>query len=392
VLVTSDLHFPGVPSEASQWTEKELSEMFGAVEGPAMLILAGDVIELWAGERPSAAEAMAAHPSFAAAVRAFGSHPGRRVVCLPGNHDGCLGWDPDAVRVVQQDLGAELAFSVDLALTTANGPRIVHIEHGHRWDPANAFHDPRDPLDTPLGQHVVQEVLPDLAASAESSLLQGLDALADPRTFPAFVTSRVFYRRLVKELRWLIVPLLVAAGIHYGIFLLDEPAKLRLTARDFVVFNIALVIVVLVTAAVLMLAGRRTWTSASSGMAHRRGRAQNDNARAAAEEMIAIGHVGLVSGHTHHAELTPLGQGFYANSGSGTKVVEQCEARLHFPHVFLTRLQLSWVELEAGEDGWRVQLWAAHRPSQDSAWIERVMARPDQRAGHEPSVVASFPS
>jgi UDP-2,3-diacylglucosamine pyrophosphatase LpxH len=392
VFVTSDLHFPRVPSEASRWAESEVSRALGEIEGPALLVLAGDVIELWAGEEPSASAAMTTHPKFVHAVAAFNQREDRRVICLPGNHDGRLGWDTEAVRVVQDDLGAELTFAVDLVLATAEGVRTVHIEHGHAFDPANRFADPRDPNDHPLGQHIVQEVLPDLARSSDASLLHGVESLADPRTFPAFVTSRVFYHRVVRAARWLLLPLVFAIGIHYGITILDEPARLRLRARDLVIFDIVVIVAVALTALVLMLAGHKTWHSATSGGATAgRGREQNDNSRAGARELVTNGYAGLICGHTHHPELTPLGRGFYANTGSGTRVIEQFSARFRFPHIFLTRLQLSWIEMEAGPHGWQVQLWEGYRPAGKTTRMERLLSGKADRAGAQPAVVKTYP-
>src|SRR5207302_6817850 len=154
---------------------------------------------------------------------------------------------------VPKRMGARLAFAVDLLLPGAQGPERVHIEHGHRWDPANAFENPRDPVDTPLGEHIVKELLPDLASRDAAGVLAGVESLEDPRTFPSFVTSRVFYRRVLKEARWLVVPLVLAIGIHYGIALGDAPAKLHLRARDFIVFDASIVLLALATAPVPVL-------------------------------------------------------------------------------------------------------------------------------------------
>jgi hypothetical protein len=283
-----------------------------------------------------------------------------------------------------------MAFAVELVLAGSNGSERVHVEHGHRWDPANVFHDPRNALDTPLGQHIVQEILPDLAKEDESGVLAGLESLEDPRTFPSFVASRVFYRRLLKETRWLLVPLVLAVGLHFGIALLDEPAKLHLRARDFLIFDGAVVFLALVTGAVMILAGKHAWKSASVGVVDKRGKSQNDNARAAAESLVRSGYRGMVSGHTHHPELTSFGDGFYANTGSGTKVVEQLDARLDLPHVFEARLQLSWVVLHATAAGWTADLHAGGRPVPGTT-LERLATPPRARLPADPAVVASYP-
>jgi UDP-2,3-diacylglucosamine pyrophosphatase LpxH len=390
VLITSDLHFATTRTEASAWAEVEMAQALQSETGPAVLILAGDVFELWAGADPDAAGAMAAHPLFPSAVKEFGQPADRHVICLPGNHDGRLGWDPVAAGVAK-GLGARLAFAVELVLPgTGGGGERVRVEHGHRWDPANAFHDPRNALDTPLGQHIVQEILPDLAKEDESGVLAGVESLEDPRTFPSFVASRVFYRRLLKETRWLLVPLVLAVGLHFGIVLLDEPAKLHLRARDFVIFDVAVVLLALVTAGVVVLAGRHAWKGATIGVVDKRGKSQNDNARAAAQQLVQSGYRGMVSGHTHHPELTSFGNGFYANTGSGTKVVEELDARLDLPHVFEARLQLSWVVLRASDAGWAAELHVGGRPVPGTV-LERLATPPFERVPSDPSVVASYP-
>jgi UDP-2,3-diacylglucosamine pyrophosphatase LpxH len=173
VLITSDLHFAKNRTEASAWAEEEVARALEKVEGPAVYIMAGDVFELWAGTDPTAEGAMAAHPRFEAAVKDFASGPERHVICLPGNHDGSLAWDAAAAEVPQR-MGARMAFAVDLVLPGAQGPERVHVEHGHRWDPANAFENPRDPVDTPLGEHIVKELLPDLATRDAAGVLAGV--------------------------------------------------------------------------------------------------------------------------------------------------------------------------------------------------------------------------
>src|SRR5437764_1002643 len=274
VLITSDLHFAAERTESSGWAEEEISQALEQVQGPAVYVMAGDVFELWAGDDPTSEAAMASHPRFEAAVKDFASAADRHVVCLPGNHDGSLGWDTAAAEVPKR-MGARIAFAVDLVLQGPQGPERVHIEHGHRHDPANAFQDPRDPVDTPLGQHIVKELLPDLATRDAGGVLAGVESLDDPRTFPSFISSRVFYRRLVKETRWLLIPVIIAVAIHFGLDLADSPLHLHLSASDFLIFDIVIVVLVVITAVVLILAGRHAWKGAQFTVMSKRGKNQN---------------------------------------------------------------------------------------------------------------------
>jgi len=76
----------------------------------------------------------------------------------------------------------------------------------------------------------------------------------------------------------------------------------------------------------------------------------NDEARAEAERLIGAGFAGLVTGHTAEPELTALGNGFYANNGSGGIVVRPRSRRWGRASIPVAERQVSWIELEAGAD------------------------------------------
>jgi len=178
--------------------------------------------------------------------------------------------------------------------------------------------------------------------------------------------------------------------VHFGLDLADTPLHLHLSARDFLIFDLAVVALAVVTALVLILAGRHAWKGASITVVSKRGKNQNDNARAAADELVRSGYRGMVSGHTHHPELSSLGTGFYANTGSGTKIVEAVDTRFDLPHVFEAKMQLSWVRLDATDRGWQVSLVIGHRPIPGS-FIERVVTPAREKHPENPAVVASYP-
>ena len=69
----------------------------------------------------------------------------------------------------------DVALACDLAVETGGGVQLVRVMHGHQFDPYNAFDDPRSPVDTLLGHHVVRQVLPKLASRDQpGSLLEGV--------------------------------------------------------------------------------------------------------------------------------------------------------------------------------------------------------------------------
>ena len=132
----------------------------------------------------------------------------RRAILLPGNRDRAILYDSAANAAVIA-AGFEVALTVQLQVATAAGPKLVCIEPGWRFDERNAFVDPADRRDTPLGHHAVAEILPALAGSS-SPWLAGIDRLADPSGLPRFVASRLTYRRVVRWLWWLLVPIAAA--------------------------------------------------------------------------------------------------------------------------------------------------------------------------------------
>ena len=46
-----------------------------------------------------------------------------------------------------------------------------------------------------------------------------------------------------------------------------------------------------------------------------------------AARLVTQGYAGMISGHTHEPELSVVGNGFYANTGSGTASVVSRRAR-----------------------------------------------------------------
>ena len=69
----------------------------------------------------------------------------------------------------------------------------------------------------------------------------------------------------------------------------------------------------------------------------------------------------MISGHTHEPELSVVGNGFYANTGSGTASVVARPARLRLPHPFVTVHRFSYVEMTGGAV-LGLQLWLREVP------------------------------
>jgi lysylphosphatidylglycerol synthetase-like protein (DUF2156 family)/UDP-2,3-diacylglucosamine pyrophosphatase LpxH len=392
-LVVSDLHLPAQPTAASRQAVRELGQALEGWAGPGVLVLLGDVLELLLGnDAADPAPALDAHPGFIAALTLFAAEPGRRIVYVIGNHDGRLAWDAAAARTVVAATGAALCLVADLRFHAGGGPRTVRVEHGHRLDPSNSFADPRNPLDIPLGHHVVREALPALEGAA---WLSGVEHLADPASIPNFIASRLAYRKMARYLSWLAVPLLLALVVK--IPLVVALAERRGRAGDLTLWShrvlmaagVVFVDVALVGVTVA-LGARQAWRALSGSLGALGSRDGNRAAQTDAETLVGNGYAGFITGHTHRAELRPVGRGFYANTGCCDEILVERPARFGLPPVFGAERERSWVELEAGAE-LRVRLHHTRTPERDERLLERIVARRRPATPDRPVVVAEYP-
>jgi lysylphosphatidylglycerol synthetase-like protein (DUF2156 family)/UDP-2,3-diacylglucosamine pyrophosphatase LpxH len=392
VVVVSDLHLPPVASDVSTQAADELSELLNGFDQPGMLVIAGDGFELLAAA-PDVAAILDSHPQFTGAVKRFAQGRDHRVVLTPGNHDGQLAWDCDSVAVLRDCLGmTDIALACDLAVETGDGTALVRVMHGHQFDHYNAFDDPRSPVDTPLGHHIVRQVLPKLASRDQpGALLEGVRSCNGDPT--AFLGSRLLYRMVAGWLWWLAVPFAAALVLRFLSFtpgikpLLSHHAERWLVW--FGILVVAIAVIAAVTAVATMLRVNRALAEASVG---ERGDASAHNAtvRAEAARLIAAGYAGLITGHTHEPELCQVDGGFYANTGCATEVVRGRKARFGLPTPFLAVRRLSVVEVMAGPV-LSVSLSLAERPIGQPSFLERVVLAPERGRPQTLQVVGRLP-
>ncbi len=390
VIVVSDLFLGAKRTETSGSASVELARALERAEGPGAVVVAGNAFDLLVPPGGNPASALGAHRELGQALTSYlAADSGRRAILLPGNRDRAILYDPAAIAAVIA-AGFEVALTVELQVATAAGPKQVCIEPGWRFDERNAFVDPADPRDTPLGHHAVAEILPSLAGSS-SPWLAGIDRLIDPSGLPRFVASRLTYRRVVRWLWWLLVP--IAAALLSRLpdyWLFGVPRKLEPFSSRLLGLGLTLVVEVIVAGLVLVLVNHRVWHSAGRSLLGPSAHHANDRAREASRRILAAGGVGLVTGHTLQPELARVGTGFYANSGACGEVVEERPSRLGLPPVFVHIQQLSWVEIEAGAQV-HAKLLLARSYLRPATVLERFAAGRLLHNGGEPEVVASFP-
>jgi UDP-2,3-diacylglucosamine pyrophosphatase LpxH len=387
VLIASDLHLPPERTDVSGRSCDALVARLTELDGPLTVVLAGDIAELLGFSEATATDILRAHDDLCAALLAVSARGGQ-VIYTIGNHDGDLAWDVKSADAVWELMGAQLCLAADLVFGDG---RKIRIEHGHQLDPYNCFHDPRNSLDTPIGHHVVREVIPRIEWLGRG-WVDGAHEMADPTDFPSFIASRLVYRKLIRHVWWLIaipLALLILVRIPAWVsFRTDHPDTGVWIHRSVILGYGAVVDLVVIIALVAILA-RRAWLAVSALALDERGYGQNKAARQRAEDLVADGYQGFVSGHTHHPELHAAGgSGFYANSGSCTSVVEALGGRLGLPPAYVRTQQVCWVEI-TGPGG--ASLMAARVVLPGATRGERFAARGRNPYSRTPTRVASWP-
>src|SRR5262245_7017811 len=386
VITASDLHLPPVRTDVSGRSCETLARHLDGEPGPLTVVLAGDVVELLGFPEATATDILRAHEDLCVALAAVTARGGQVIYAI-GNHDADLAWDVKTADAVREMTGARLCLAADLILPDG---RKVRVEHGHQLDPYNCFHDPRNALDTPIGHHIVREVIPKIEWLGQG-WVDGAHEMADPTDFPSFVGSRMVYRKLGRRLWWLIaIPLGILILLRIPVL---SSIRTRYPDTDIWVhrgeiLGYGAIADLVMLAVVVAILARRSWLSISALALDERGYGQNHAARQRAADLVADGYHGFISGHTHHPELGAIASGFYANSGSGTSVVEGIGGRFGLPPAYVRNQQVCWVEV----DGEQTQLVSARVELPGATKMERFVARGRNPHSDTPVCVASWPA
>src|SRR5215211_625100 len=166
VVFVSDSHIGGDRGCDGFESPDELEVLFVELadrEGPVELILTGDFFDFLQIGKVADGENRASltidRPEYRdlfAALKRFREAADKRVTYLPGNHDAESFWNKEIQKTLRErGLVDELPYYYLASVETGGGRRVVYCEHGNQFDPENRVGDYHDPLDTPLGHHVV---------------------------------------------------------------------------------------------------------------------------------------------------------------------------------------------------------------------------------------------
>jgi UDP-2,3-diacylglucosamine pyrophosphatase LpxH len=371
---------------------KALFDELAAHAAPVELVLAGDFFDFLRIAKPpegaNRASVTIERPEYREvfdALRGLARGESRTVIYLPGNHDAEMWWNHE-IRAALEREGLVHEFALSYAAAFASEPeRIVYCEHGNQFDPSNAFHDYADPFDTPLGSHIVTDLVPRIPTGRTVSAmhLREVDRVFPLTLIPEWLAGRLFYDVVALSARWLLLPLI---GLYLAIELLALAfGKDRGGEELFVAlaFNVPLLIIFFgLFLLVLRWTAARTIRSATA----RFGGAAGDHGGEGDPAVAAIrGHLEtgrrpplagelpgaiavFVSGHTHAPSLTGFdagdgSRGVLVNSGCWLRQLQPVAARLSAPHVFVGRFVQTHVRVYRSREGVQLELWERPRPT-----------------------------
>jgi len=310
----------------------------------------------------------------------------------------------------------EFALSYVASFEVGGEHRIVYCEHGNQFDPANTVEDYGDPLDTPLGYHVVTDFTRRIAPFGE--VARGLDLSEIKMVYPLvalprWIASRYFYNFLGTVTAYLLLPLLVAYVVYrVAAFFLavarDDPGWFLANYQEllpvhrlfldigfygllvliiFAIFFLVIRHAVRRTLATISLKQRTHYSPAEDSRSEIRkillGEASSPMNPSVGSENIDI----FVSGHTHLPSLDELEKsdgrhGVMVNSGCWLRQLQPVSPHLKGPPVFVSKFVLTHVRVFIQGSSLRVELWEHPKPAgQRLTRIERLFSwnrRPPQ--------------
>jgi UDP-2,3-diacylglucosamine pyrophosphatase LpxH len=404
VVFLSDSHIGGDDRDIFE-SPADLAALFDSLNdhgGPVELVLAGDFFDFLrianvpAGQNH--ASATISRPEYRelfAALRRFARGASRTVVYLPGNHDAEAWWNQEIRADLEREgLVHEFALSYSASFEAAPD-QVVYCEHGNEFDPENTIRDYDDALDTPLGSHVVTDILPrvPLGWAAGGGRLRDVDRVFPLTRITEWLAVRLYYVVVTQLVRWLLLPLLILYAAHA---LVQGGGS----AQVLVELGYDVGVLLLVFGLFLVIAGRTANRWIRSSTARFRG---TDEAELIRERLEAgqppplaaspTADVAVfVSGHTHAPALThfdwPTGRGAIVNSGCWLRQLHPVPARLGVPPVFVSRFVQTHVRVYWDDRALQVELWEHPRPSSQRLRVAERLAAAG-RLPAEPDVDAA---
>ncbi len=377
VLVASDVFIGRFDPERRREIVK-FNNYLRTVDGPGVIIFAGNLFDLLFSQTDeSLCDLIKKHGAFFEELYRLVKLRGFALYIIPGSRDNHLAWNARMQDELGALFGARIALEFSLEIETGDGSGRVEVVSGREFESRSAPRDPYAQADTPWVSHLVGEIAPSVASRA--TWLAGMDLVDDPSAMSRFIASRVFYRKAMRYLPWLIAPILFA-------FLLKLPLIFAIPALGHFKHRIFTVAPFLQAAAgatildaILVLAlatwiARRTYIGLIESPQPTSPASPNPNigARIAATEELSRGATGFISGNSLNAELSDLSEGFFCATGAIAMTYREKPARLGLPAVFQPVMQCTWLEIQPGAKI-RVRLYSLSEDKRLGSFTERIV-------------------
>lgn len=439
LIFLSDLHLATDPGKHDFFAQAELTALLDealAREEPVDVIFNGDffdLLQLTGSDRLAAFRETLEQPAnreLLARLRLVTASDRHQCIYLIGNHDSEVGWNDD-VRRYLLDAGLvnriELAYAYTYRATDGNGC-FVYAEHGNEYDGVNAVGDYRNPAVTPLGAHIVTDLVNYLEPLGRHASIDAPTSIADvdnihPLGFiPWWLISTYFYSQVRRVVKYIVVPALVLYGFFHllPVYLLLERYRGSVLARGLqslpdAPFVFALLVIAFDSSLLLIFL---VWLLVRYDFARTRRRYglqdPDDILRRGARhyrrtcESLVSGRLRpafwpvdtpwegadlFVYGHTHEEDLT-LNEDSdtvraYANTGTWTRKVIRLQTHFRLPPVFIPIFSLSYVVVERTGDRMRVRLWVQPKElTYRLPWTERLATLGRRRPAQRPPSLA----
>lgn len=384
-----------LPPEQVTNSRRKFIETLNGWDGPGAVVIAGNLLDLLSGTETYAGSDTWDCDLFRA-LQDLTQRTTVTIYVLPGFRDARLAYDRPLVENLMKRFPFRLALKLELNIAGIEGTERVLVTSGREFDPTTKAIDPYSPIETPWASHLLSEFWPRQRKAQKRNWLEGAEYLVDQRSLGRFAISRFTYRKAIRFLPWVLLPLILSFIIKVPLVLslpLINRFKYhaiglgaRLAAVGFTtVIDLALLVVVLF----VML--RRSY---SHFIARQASLAQEEdvnlNARLSAATCLEQGIRGVIVGHFLSPELARMGSGFFACTGSVSPVCEELPAKMGLPSIFRIREQTTWIELEVGAS-LHARLFSWSYPQRAGSLIERLLIakRKSREAGH--GQLASFP-
>lgn len=187
VLIVSDIHLRLPVTRELGMIQNSLVDRIGKLsKNPkAMLVLNGDIFELWEQTDQTVADIIEGFNELTKAIQKFANKRGHSVQYVVGNHDEILATSPTDRAVVEHHWRAQVTNQLELSY----GSKRILIQHGHQYDPYNMPSESHNSK----GKRLVQNTMP-LLQRHVPRLVSNIGDVTDRSLLGEFVIGNFLYK------------------------------------------------------------------------------------------------------------------------------------------------------------------------------------------------------